>query len=54
MRQNTAKEQISKGQYPTLSGPKFIPVKEQYNSMLQKDKPNFTSANAPTLTGNVD
>ena len=54
MRQNTAKEQIAKGHYPTLSGPKFIPVKEQYNSMLQKDKPNFTRANAPVLTGKID
>jgi hypothetical protein len=54
MNQNISKEYISQGQYPTLSGPKLIPTKEQYDNMLQKNKPNFSRANPPTLTSKTD
>ena len=54
MRQNIAKEKISQGQYPTLSGPKMIPVKEQYDNMNLNNKPNFTRANAPKLSTKID
>ena len=50
MRQNISKEVISQGQSPTLSGPKLIPVKEIYNNMYQKNKPNYDRSNAPSLT----
>lgn len=49
MRQNTAKEIIAQGVYPTLSGPKLIPTKDNYNSMRQNNKPNYNRANPPTL-----
>ncbi len=54
MRQNTAREIISKGVYPTLSGPKLIPTKDNYNSMTVKTRPNFERINAPTFTGKVN
>jgi len=54
MVQNISKEVISKGQYPTLSGPKLIPDKEPYNNMYQKNKPNYDRSNAPTLTTKIN
>jgi len=54
MRQNISKEIISKGQYPTLSGPKLIPVKEIHNNMYQKNKPNYDRSNAPSLTTKIN
>ena len=54
MRQNIAKEVIAKGVYPTLSGPKLIPTKDNYNSMKQNNKPNYSRSNAPTLTTKIN
>jgi hypothetical protein len=49
MRQNIAKEKIAEGRYPTLSGPKLIPTRDNYDNMRQRDKPNYNRANPPTL-----
>ena len=54
MRQNISKEIISKGVYPTLSGPKLIPNKEIYNNTYIKDKPNYDRSNAPSLTTKIN
>jgi hypothetical protein len=54
MYQNTNKEIVAQGQYPTLSGPKLIPTKEYYLSMEQRDKPNFSRSNPPTIKTKIN
>ena len=54
MRQNISKEIISKGVYPTLSGPKLIPDKEIYLNTYLKEKPNYDRSNAPSLTTKIN
>jgi hypothetical protein len=49
MTQNISKEYISQGRYPTLSGPKNIPSKIQYESMNQNNKPNYSRINPVKL-----
>jgi hypothetical protein len=49
MRQNVTKEEVAQGRYPTLSGPKLIPTRDNYDSMEQKTKPNFNVLNPPAL-----
>jgi len=53
MIQNISKEYISQGRYPTLSGPKNIPSKNQYESMNQNEKPNYSRIN-PIKSVNID
>jgi hypothetical protein len=52
MRQNTVKEVIAQGRYPTLSGQKQIPTTESYGNIRLNDKPNYNRPNAPTLITN--
>ena len=54
MRQNITKEVVAQGRYPTLSGQKQAPTTDVYNSMRQKEMPNFNRPNAPTLTTKIN
>ena len=54
MRQNTAKEIIAQGVAPTLSGPKLIPTKDNYMSMQQKDKPNYSRTQHPIIRNKIN
>ena len=54
MRQNVTKEVIAQGVAPTLSGPKLIPTKEYYQSMQQRDKPNYSRAQPPVIRNKIN
>ena len=54
MIQNITKEVVAQGRYPTLSGPKLIPTVDNYQSMEQKIKPNYSVANGPKLTTKIN
>jgi len=54
MRQNVVKEVVAQGRSPTLSGPKLIPTVDEYQSMEQKVKPNYSVANGPKLTTKIN
>jgi len=49
MKQNIVKEVVAQGRYPTLSGPKLIPTRDNYDSMEQRNKPNYNVLNPPFL-----
>jgi hypothetical protein len=50
MRQNIVKEVVAQGRNPTLSGPKLIPTRDNYDSMTQRTKPNFNRIGNQSLT----
>jgi hypothetical protein len=50
MRQNVVKEIVAQGRDPTLSGPKLIPTRDNYDSMEQRTKPNFDRIGNQSLT----
>ena len=52
MRQNTVKEVIAQGRYPTLSGQIQIPTIESYGRIRLHSKPNYNIPNAPDLITN--
>ena len=54
MTQNITKEIIAQGQYPTLSGPKLIPISDNSGIVRQNNKPNYTRANAPGQTTKIN
>ena len=53
MTQNIIKEEIAQGRVPTLSGPKDIPSKDQYNTMKLKLLPNYNRINPIKSISNI-